>query len=136
MALNKYESCLFLALKTCQNPNLGDAQLRNISFAAKNPSHQSRKLKKLDIVFKIQAIGCYSFQTSNMFLFQQGWNHQFCLLILIQRRNQLYSRIFNYIQTTHHLSLNKFHNQMRKGSQFCHHQKDVFRSQPFTTKNA
>ena len=36
---------LFLVLKTCQNPNLGDAQLKNISLAARHPSHQSRNIK-------------------------------------------------------------------------------------------
>ena len=31
--------------------------------------------------------------------------------------------IFTSIQTTPHQSLNKFHNQLKKDSQFCHHQK-------------
>ena len=52
---------LFLVLKTCQNPNPGDAKLRDIALAAKHPSHQSKKVKKLDTVFNIQTIGCYSF---------------------------------------------------------------------------
>ena len=32
-------------------------------------------------------------------------------------------------------SLKKFHDQLKKDSQFCHHQKIFFRSQPFTMKN-
>ena len=44
--------------------------------------------------------------------------------------------IFTSIQTTLHQSLKKFHNQLKKDSQLCHHQKIFFRSQPFTMKNA
>ena len=44
--------------------------------------------------------------------------------------------IFTPIQTTRHLSLKKFHDQLKKDSQFCHHLKIFFRSQPFTSKNA
>ena len=44
--------------------------------------------------------------------------------------------IFTSIQTTRHQSLKKFHNQLKKDSQFCYHLKIFFRSQPFTTKNA
>ena len=53
---------LFLVLKTYQNQNPGDAQLRDISFVARHNSHQSRKL---DTYFNIQTIGCYSFQGSH-----------------------------------------------------------------------
>ena len=52
---------LFLVLKTCQNPKPGDAKLRDISLAAKHPSHQSKKVKKLGTVFNIQTMECYSF---------------------------------------------------------------------------
>ena len=44
----------------------------------------------------------------------------------------------NYIHvksTTPHQSLNTFHDQLKKDSQFCHHQKIFFRSQPITMKN-
>ena len=44
--------------------------------------------------------------------------------------------IFPLIQTTLHQSLKKFHGQLKKDSQFCHHQKIFFRSQPFTMRNA
>ena len=44
--------------------------------------------------------------------------------------------IFTSFQTTRHQSLKKFHDQLKKDSQFCHYQKDFFRSQPFTMKNA
>ena len=61
MTLNKYESyVLFLILKLCKNPNPGDAQLRDISLATRHPSYQS----KTDTIFKINTIGCYSFQGS------------------------------------------------------------------------
>ena len=43
--------------------------------------------------------------------------------------------IFKYIQTTHHQSSKKFLDQLKKDSQFYHHQKKFFRSQPFTMKN-
>ena len=54
---------LFLVLKTCQNPKLGDAKVRDISLTTKHPSHQSKKVKMLDTIFNIQTIGCYSFQS-------------------------------------------------------------------------
>ena len=60
--MNNISHALFLVLKACQNPNPGDAQLRDISLSARYPSHQS---KKLDSVFSIQTIGCYSFQSSH-----------------------------------------------------------------------
>ena len=41
---------LFLVLKAGQNPNPGDAKLRDIS--AKHPSHQSKKVKELDTVIQ------------------------------------------------------------------------------------
>ena len=44
----------------------------------------------------------------------------------------------NYIHvksTTPHQSLNTFHDQLKKDSQFCHHQKIFFWSQPITMKN-
>ena len=44
--------------------------------------------------------------------------------------------IFTSIQTTRHQSLKKIHDQFKKDSQFCHHQKLFFRCQPFTMKNA
>ena len=43
--------------------------------------------------------------------------------------------IFTSFQTSHHRSLKKFHNQLKKDSQLCHHRKIFFRSQPFTMKN-
>ena len=43
--------------------------------------------------------------------------------------------IFTSIQTSDHQSVKKFHNQLKKDSQFCHHLKIFFRSQPFTMKN-
>ena len=46
------------------------------------------------------------------------------------------STIFTSIQTIHHQSLEKFHDQLKQGSQFCHHQKIFCRSQLFTMKNA
>ena len=43
----------------------------------------------------------------------------------------------NYIQiNSDHLSLKKFHGQLKKDSQFCHHLKIFSSSQPFTMKNA
>ena len=48
--MNHISHALFLVLKTCQNPNPGDAQLRDISLSARRPSHQC---KKLDSVFSI-----------------------------------------------------------------------------------
>ena len=45
MALNKcesYKSYLFLVLKTCQNQNPGEDQLRDVSLAARHPSHQNK----------------------------------------------------------------------------------------------
>ena len=44
--------------------------------------------------------------------------------------------IFTSIQTNRHQSLKKFHDQLKKDSQFCHHLNIFFRSQPFTMKNA
>ena len=44
---------LFLVLKTWQSSNPGDIKLRDISLAAKHPSHQSKKVKTLDTVFNI-----------------------------------------------------------------------------------
>ena len=61
-----------LVLKTCQNTNSGDAQLRDISLAAKYTSHQGKKVKKLDTVFNIQTIWCYSFQDSRPICFSFG----------------------------------------------------------------
>ena len=43
--------------------------------------------------------------------------------------------LFTSIQTTHHQSLKKSHDELKKDSQFCHHQKIFFRSQSFTMKN-
>ena len=48
--MNHISHALFLVLKTCQNPNPGDAQRRDISLSARRPSHQC---KKLDSVFSI-----------------------------------------------------------------------------------
>ena len=42
--------------------------------------------------------------------------------------------IFTPIQTTRHKSLKKFHDHLKKDSQFCHHLKIFFRGQPFTIK--
>ena len=44
--------------------------------------------------------------------------------------------IFTSVQTTHHKSLKKFRDQLKKYSQFSHHQKIFFRSQALTMKNA
>ena len=44
--------------------------------------------------------------------------------------------IFTSVQTTCHQPLKKFHDQLKKDSQFCHHLKIFFWSQPFTMKNA
>ena len=60
---------LFFVLKTCQTPNPGDNQLRDISLAIKYPSHQSKKVKKLDTVLNIQTVGCYSFHGSHPICF-------------------------------------------------------------------
>ena len=62
MALKKYDSCPIPRPKHMPKSNSGDAKLRDISLFAKHPSHQSKKLKKLDTVFNIQSIGCYNFQ--------------------------------------------------------------------------
>ena len=43
--MNHISHVLFLVQKTCQNPNLGDAKLRHITFAARNLSHQSKKVR-------------------------------------------------------------------------------------------
>ena len=43
---------------------------------------------------------------------------------------------FTSIQAIHHQSLEKFHDQLKQDSQFCHHQKIFCRSQLFTMKNA
>ena len=48
--MNNINHVLYLFLKMCQNPNPGDAQLRNISLAIRYLPHQS---KKLDTVFNI-----------------------------------------------------------------------------------
>ena len=60
--MNHISHVLFLVLKTCQNPNPAEAKLRDTSRAARHPSHQS---EKLDTVFNIQTIECYSFQGSH-----------------------------------------------------------------------
>ena len=44
--------------------------------------------------------------------------------------------IFASIQTTRHQSLKESHDQFKNDSQFCHHQKMFFRSEPFTAKSA
>ena len=44
--MNFVSHVLFLVLKTCQNSNPGDVQLRDISLAARHPSHQSKKGRK------------------------------------------------------------------------------------------
>ena len=44
--------------------------------------------------------------------------------------------IFISCQTTHHESLKKLHDNLKKDSQFCHNLKIFFRSQSFTKKNA
>ena len=41
---------------------------------------------------------------------------------------------FTPIQTTHHQSLHKFHDQLKRGFQLCHYSKIFFSSQPFTMK--
>ena len=43
--MNHITLVLFLALKTCQNPNPGDAQIRDISLAARHSSHQSNTIR-------------------------------------------------------------------------------------------
>ena len=43
--MNHITHLLFLALKTCQNLNPGDAQLEDINLAARHPSHQSKKVR-------------------------------------------------------------------------------------------
>ena len=55
---------LFLALKACQNPNLGDVQLRTANTPCRQTSPTSKIGKTLDTDFNIQATGCYSFQGS------------------------------------------------------------------------
>ena len=75
---------LFLVLKTCLNPNPGDAQLKDISLTAKHPSHQSKKAKKVRhrSQHSDHRVLQFSGFTSNMFLGQQGWSHQPYQLIL------------------------------------------------------
>ena len=41
--MNHITLVLFLVLKTCQNPNPGDTQLKDISIATRPPSHQRKK---------------------------------------------------------------------------------------------
>ena len=43
--MNHISHVLFLVLKTCQNLNSGDAQLRHVTLAARHLSHQSKKVK-------------------------------------------------------------------------------------------
>ena len=44
--------------------------------------------------------------------------------------------IFTLIQTTRHQSLMKFHTQLKKDAQLCHHHRKIlFKSQPFTANN-
>ena len=58
--MNHINHFLFLVLKT--DPDLLDAQLKNISLANRHPPHQSRKL---DIVFDIDIIDRCSSQGSH-----------------------------------------------------------------------
>ena len=44
--------------------------------------------------------------------------------------------IFTSIQTLCHQPLKKFHDQLKKNSQFCHREKIFFRSRPFIVKSA
>ena len=43
--------------------------------------------------------------------------------------------IFTSIQASRHQSLKKFHDQLKKDSQFFHHLKIFSRGHPFTMKN-
>ena len=51
---------LFLALKACQNPNLGDVQLRTANTPCRQTSSTSKIGKTLDTDFNIQATGFVS----------------------------------------------------------------------------
>ena len=57
--MNHISHVLSFVQKTYQNPNPGDALLRAISLAARDPSHKS---KKLDTIFNMQTIEYFSFQ--------------------------------------------------------------------------
>ena len=48
--MNHINHVLFLILKTCQDPNPRDVQLRDIFFLVRHPPH---KRKKIDATFKI-----------------------------------------------------------------------------------
>ena len=43
--MNHISHVLFLAPKTCQNPNPGDAELKDIPLAARHPSFQCKKVR-------------------------------------------------------------------------------------------
>ena len=60
--MNHISHFLLLVVKKSQNLNPGDAQLRDIPLGARHPSYQR---KKVNTVFNIQTIGCYSFQGSH-----------------------------------------------------------------------
>ena len=47
---NHISHVLFLVLKSCQNPNPEDAQLRDIFFAARHTPFQSKKLDTICII--------------------------------------------------------------------------------------
>ena len=43
--MNDVSHVLSLILKTCENPNSEDAQIKDISLATRHPSHQSKILR-------------------------------------------------------------------------------------------
>ena len=82
--MNHITHLLFLALKTCQNLNPGDARLEDITLAARYPSHQSKKVRDR-FQYSNHRVVQFSGFTSSMFLFQQGRSHQSNQLILQKR---------------------------------------------------
>ena len=66
--MNHITHLLFLALKTCQNRNHGDAQLEDITLAARHPSHQSKKVSDR-FQYSNHRVVQFSGFTSSMFLF-------------------------------------------------------------------
>ena len=83
--MNHISHVLFVVLKTCQNRNLGDTQLRDKSLTTRHPSHQSKKIFNR---FQHSDHGVLQFLgfASNIFLLKQGWSHQSYQLILQKRR--------------------------------------------------